>query len=61
MALQLRELTQRLQQTTAENKQLSNEINSLRNAVKVIPLCSATHVQTVVCKPGWPCSGTWLV
>ena len=36
MALQLRELTQRLQQTTAENEQLSKEIHGLRNAVKVI-------------------------
>ena len=36
MALQLRELTKRLQQTTTENEQLSEEVRSLRNAVKVI-------------------------
>ncbi len=36
MALQLRELTKRLQQTTSENEQLSEEVRSLRNAVKVI-------------------------
>ena len=36
MALQLRELTKRLQQTAAENEQLSEEIRSLRKAVQVI-------------------------
>ena len=36
MALQLRELTKRLQQTSTENEQLSEEIRSLRDAVKVI-------------------------